>query len=114
MSFDYSIIDENGATDLASVTIDVLDAPDNSPPTDLDLVGTSVDENAVNGTAVGTNVVTDPDVGDMFTYNLLSSAGGRFAVDASGNVTVADGTQLDHEANGSHDCGLCGLSSMLT
>ena len=37
-----------------------------------------------------------------FTYTLLNNAGGRFAMDANGNVTVADGLLLDYEQQNSH------------
>ena len=39
-----------------------------------------------------------------FTFTLTDDAGGRFAIDAStGEITVADGSQLDYEMNTSHD-----------
>ncbi len=101
VSFTYQADDGNGGTDSATAQITVAGA--NDTPTDLDLVGTSVDEGAANGTTVGTVAVTDPDANDSFTYALLDTAGGRFAVDASGNVTVADGSLLDHEMDASHD-----------
>src|SRR5262249_59916607 len=47
-----------------------------SPPTDIALSGSSVPENQPAGTTVGTFSTTDPDVGDTFTYTLVSGAGG--------------------------------------
>ncbi|MFK8030204.1 MAG: LamG-like jellyroll fold domain-containing protein, partial [Gammaproteobacteria bacterium] len=39
-----------------------------------------------------------------FTYALTDDAGGRFAIDEStGEITVADGSRLDHESANSHD-----------
>ena len=43
----------------------------------------------------------DPD-SSVFTYTLLNDAGGRFAMDSAGNVTVADGLLLDYEQAASH------------
>ncbi len=58
-------------------------------------------EDATNGTAVGTIVGQDPD-SSSFTYTLLNNAGGRYAMDSSGHVTVADGLLLDYEQANSH------------
>nr|MDJ0937805.1 cadherin domain-containing protein [Kiloniellales bacterium] len=97
------VADAGGLTYTEAFTIAVTDQPDN-PPTDLNLSGTTVAENAANGTFIGTASATDADVGETFTYALTDDAGGRFAIDpASGQVTVVDGSLLDHEAAGSHD-----------
>jgi len=46
---------------------------------------------------------TDPDIGDTLTYSLVNNAGGRFAINATtGQITVANGSGLDYEANTSH------------
>ena len=42
--------------------------------------------------------VDDPTV----AYALLDSAGGRFAIDGSGHITVADGVLLDFEQSATH------------
>ena len=64
----------------------------------------AVDEDAADGTVVGTAFGSDADDGDSLTYSLVDDAGGRFAIDAdSGEITVADGSALDHEADASHD-----------
>ena len=56
------------------------------------------------GTVVGTASGSDVDVGDVLSYSLVDDAGGRFAIDsATGEITVADGSLLDHEAAASHD-----------
>ena len=57
----------------------------------------TVHEFPANGTAVGTLVGQDPD-SSSFTYQLLDDAGGRFAMDSAGNVTVADGLLIDLRA----------------
>ena len=94
-------------TDTASTvdTIDVtIDFPVNAAPTDLDLSNTSVDENAADGTVVGTATATDPNGGDTHTFALTDDAGGRFTIDANtGEITVADGSLLDYETASSHD-----------
>ncbi|MBY4675181.1 DUF4347 domain-containing protein [Marinobacterium arenosum] len=57
----------------------------------------AVDENSANNTAVGTVSSTDA-VG----FTLTDNAGGRFSIDNSGNVTVANGSLLDRESDASH------------
>jgi hypothetical protein len=75
----------------------------NEGPTDLSLSAISVAEHAATGTVVGTVSGTDPDAGDTPTYQLIDTAGGRFAIDATtGQVTVADGSLLNYEAATSH------------
>ncbi|MGY0217397.1 tandem-95 repeat protein [Endozoicomonadaceae bacterium StTr2] len=59
-------------------------------------------ENSANTASVGTVAASDTD-GDNLTYSLTDNAGGRFAINSStGEITVADGSLLDHEAAGSH------------
>jgi hypothetical protein len=58
-------------------------------------------EDSANGTAAGTIVGQDPD-SSSFTYSLLDNAGGRFAMDSAGHVTVADGLLLDYEQANNH------------
>jgi VCBS repeat-containing protein len=49
-------------------------------------------------------VASDVDSGDAFTYTLVDTAGGRFAVNSStGMVTVANGSLLDFESATSHN-----------
>jgi len=49
-------------------------------PTDLVLSNSSVDENSVSGSVVGSLSASDPDTGETFTYQLLDDAGGLFAI----------------------------------
>ncbi len=79
----------------------VTDGPSNSPPTDIALTNNSVPENSANGTVIGTLSATDPDLGDTFTFELINSAGGRFALNGN-QVVVADGSKLDFEADSTH------------
>ena len=48
---------------------------ENSSPTDISLSNSTVAENQLAGTAVGTLSTTDPDAGNTFTYTLVSGAG---------------------------------------
>ncbi|HVX63807.1 MAG TPA: SBBP repeat-containing protein, partial [Pirellulales bacterium] len=74
-----------------------------SPPIDSDASLNSVAEGAANGAPVGlTASSTDAD-GDLVSYSLSDSAGGRFAIDASsGEVTVANGGLIDYESASGH------------
>ena len=73
-----------GAT-LATITAVVA----NSAPTNIGLSNSAVAENSANGTVVGSLSATDPDSGDTFTYSLINSAGGRFAISGANLVTAA-------------------------
>ena len=69
----------------------------------------AVDENAANATVVGTVTASDADtVGTLTNWQITdvvdaggnTVAGAVFAIDdASGQITVADGSALDHESN---------------
>jgi VCBS repeat-containing protein len=50
---------------------------------------------------VGILATTDPDPNDTFSYALLDSADGRFAIQGN-QLVVADAARLDYEANTSH------------
>ncbi len=65
----------------------------NSPPTDIALSTASVDENSPVGTPVGAFSTTDPDVGDTFTYSLVSGLGG-----ADNTAFTIDGRSLKTNA----------------
>jgi len=85
----------SGTVTLSQEVVDFNDAP-------TGVTGTlQAQEDANNGTAVGTLVAVDDSSGP-FTYTLLNNAGGRFAMDSSGNVTVADGLLLDYEQQNVH------------
>jgi hypothetical protein len=70
----------------------------NHAPADETLSGGVIAENSPNGTVVGAVAGSDPDSGAVLTYSLTSDADGRFLIDAhTGQLTVADGSQLDYE-----------------
>ena len=73
----------------------------NDPPTDLSLAGSSVKENAANGTVVGLLSAVRSRRGRHHTFTLVNNAGGRFGI--SGNqLVVANGALLNFEAATSH------------
>ena len=98
--FTYTMQDAAGLDSTAEVTITIQGANDN--PHDLSTTGLTVAENSPNSTFVGSVTSSDVDAADTATYSLTDDAGGRFAIDASGNVTVADSSLLDFENATSH------------
>lgn len=61
----------------------------------------TVTENTSPGTIIGTLSATDPNPGDGLRFELIDSAGGRFAL--SGNqLVVGNGSLLDYEAGAVH------------
>ena len=96
-SLTVTVDDGNGGTDTATVTINLNDLNDAPVVNDQSF---AVDENAANGTSVGTVIASDQD-GDTLSYSILP--GSPFAIDsATGEITVADGSQLDFEAQASY------------
>jgi Ca2+-binding RTX toxin-like protein len=75
-----------------------------SPVADSDAAANRIAENAATGDVVGiTALATDSDGSDGVAYSLADDADGRFAIDpATGEVTVADASLLDHESAASH------------
>ena len=70
------------------------------------IVDLNIDEHSSNGTQVGYVIPTDSDANPpgSFTFNLVEDASGAFALDSStGEITVANGSQLIFESNPSHD-----------
>jgi FtsP/CotA-like multicopper oxidase with cupredoxin domain len=63
-------------------------AVDNQAPTEIAISNSIVAENQASGTTVGTFTSTDPNVGDTFTYTLISGAGSvdNAAFTISGNT----------------------------
>jgi len=96
-SFTYTVT-SGGTTETASVSVTVTNV--NDAPTGV-TGNLSAPEDAANGSAAGTLSAQDPD-SSSFTWTLLDNAGGRFAMDVNGNVTVADGLLLDYEQQNSH------------
>ena len=74
----------------------------NDPPVFPDGTATmQVDENAATGTPVGTPVTASDPNGDGITYSMAGSA--DFTIDPNtGQISVAEGASLDHEARAAH------------
>lgn len=82
---------------IAQTSFDVIVQPINDPPTIINSTF-SVSEIASNGTLVGTVVAGDVDLGDTRSFSVLSGDPlGAFTIDATGQITVADASQLDFE-----------------
>ena len=87
--------DAAGLTDTATVTVGVTDV--NEAPTAADASFT-IAENAGTNAVVGSVTASDPDAGDTISYAITGgNADGAFAIDANGQITVANGSLLDHE-----------------
>ncbi|MHC2002030.1 peroxidase family protein [Methylobacterium sp. CM6241] len=74
----------------------------NDTPTDIVGGPLSSDENRVNSSVVGSVVGVDADTA-VLAYALLDDAGGRFAIDNTGRIVIADRTLIDFEQTPSHD-----------
>ena len=102
---DYSLtvrVDDNGTpqlSDTATVNISVSDV--NEAPL-ISNQGFAVDENATNGSAVGTVLASDTDSAapnSQFSFAITAgNSNGAFAIDAaSGAISVANAAELDRE-----------------
>ena len=90
-----TVTDSGGLTDTATVTVGVTDV--NEAPTAADASFT-IAENAGTNAVVGSVSASDPDAGDTISYAITGgNADGAFAIDANGQITVANGSLLDHE-----------------
>ena len=85
-------------TALGTTTVNVT--PENDDPV-INNQSMDVDENAANGTAVGTVAVSDVDDGDTHTFAITGgNTGNVFAIDNNGDITVNGA--LNHEATGQY------------
>ena len=74
----------------------------NRPPVfGANTAGRSVPENSPQGTNVGA-AVTATDTDDTLTYSLGGADSGSFEIDNGGQITVGEGTVLDHETGQSY------------
>jgi uncharacterized repeat protein (TIGR03803 family) len=67
-----AVVTTNGNSSCAAVQVATVI---NSAPTDLALNSSSIAENVADNSTVGTLSTTDPDIGDTFTYTLVSGTG---------------------------------------
>ena len=108
-SHDITVLATSTDTTTSSRTFTVVVADVNEaaigPVTDADVTANITPENAANGSLVGitANAVDADATNSTITYTLSDNAGGRFAIDsATGVVTVANGSLLNHEVTTSH------------
>jgi Ca2+-binding RTX toxin-like protein len=98
-TFQYHAVDASRAkSQPQTFTLTVTSV--NDAPTSPALTVTSIAENALTGTAVGTLLACDVD-GDLFQFNLVDDAGGRFSL-CGNQLVVANGALLDFEQAGIH------------
>jgi Ca2+-binding RTX toxin-like protein len=99
------VTDKAGLSYDKAFTINVLDlieVPENGAPTDIVITNSVVAENSNAGTIVGHLKAIDPDAGEVFGYELVNNAGGRFVLQSDGTLVVANGALLDYETASSH------------
>ncbi|WP_158265350.1 cadherin domain-containing protein [Blastopirellula marina] len=103
ITFTVTAIDEASNETHLLVTVTVNDLNEAPSITNATLEF-GVSEDASNGAAVGTVTATDPDAGDTtLNYQITGGTGqGIFTIDANGNITVADDSQLDFETTSSY------------
>jgi hypothetical protein len=100
-------VTDNGSparSSTATITIRLDDIAEllNQPPT-IGAQEFAINENAANGTVVGTVAASDPDAGQTLTYqitagNTAGSTSGVLAINSNtGELTVANGAALDFE-----------------
>ncbi|WP_197997539.1 cadherin domain-containing protein, partial [Gimesia panareensis] len=105
-SFELEILvtDDAGATDTATITINLNPVNDNTPVVNNQIL--SVDENTTNGTNVGTAIpASDADLpNDSLTFTKTGGTGAAaFDISSSGQITVSDQSLLDYETTTSFD-----------
>ena len=105
-SYVLTLTVEDGVNTSAAetVTINITDVNDNAPVITT-AQSFSVAENATNGTAVGTVLATDVDtVGSLQNWQITTgNADNIFGINAStGEITIADNTNLDYETTTSY------------
>ncbi|MBV6633808.1 MAG: tandem-95 repeat protein [Alphaproteobacteria bacterium] len=98
-SFTYTIADQAGLTDQATVSINVV--PSNDPPVISSGQTFAIDENTAGGTVFGPVLASDPDIGDVLqNWTVVGGDGAAlFGIDAiTGQLIVASGAVLDFES----------------
>ena len=69
----------------------------NEAPAGITLSGGSVAENSPGGTIAATAAGSDEDAGTVFSYSLRDDAGGRFAINQSGQIAVVSSALINYE-----------------
>jgi hypothetical protein len=86
--------DQNGLSFEKPMTITVNDLPENGSPTNISLSSSAIDENSAIASNIGTLTSTDPNVGDTFTYSLVTGTG-----DTDNSTFTIVGSQLQINAS---------------
>ena len=98
--------DDNGTTSGASYVVFGHATPPSAPADGNGTVDRAT-EGAAAGTTVGITVTSTATLGRSVTYTLSNSANGAFQINAAtGVVSVADGTKIDHESAPGHAYGI--------
>ncbi|MEZ6056154.1 MAG: DUF2341 domain-containing protein [Planctomycetaceae bacterium] len=90
------VLDANGLSSTATVTISVTDANESPQVSDVSF---SIPENSANGALVGVVTASDVDAFETFTWTIISgNDDGAFVLDpTSGELRVLDNSLLDFE-----------------
>ena len=101
-SLTVEVTDDAGATDTATISIDVTNTPP-AVPTDGNGAANTVSEGASTGDPVGIDADSGDPNGGAITFSLPGNAGGRFTINSStGVVTVGNASLLNFESAASH------------
>jgi hypothetical protein len=100
-SFTYKAYD--GSLYSETATVDISISPINDPPTDILLSNNTIEEGQPIATLIGNLSAVDPDVGDTFTFNLVSGSGdmGNSSFTISGNQLLSN-VVFDYAAQSSY------------
>jgi hypothetical protein len=94
-----TLSDNGGLNDIATVTVNVTDQND-APQFNGEPFAFTLAENSANATVVGSVPATDADAGQTLSYAIAAgNTGTAFAIDAAGQITVANAAAVDFEAN---------------
>ena len=99
-----TVSDGDNVSQSGNVMISINDLNDNTPVIAVNQ-SFNIDENSVNKASLGTVMATDGDAGTIFSSWTITSGNdlGIFQIDPnSGEITIADNTDLDFEINQSH------------
>ncbi|QRM27454.1 cadherin domain-containing protein [Microvirga sp. VF16] len=98
-TFTIKVRDTGGLeTTNSSTTVNATAA--NRAPTDVSISSASVRENLIVGSDVGTLSASDTNANEVFNYELVDNAGGRFTLSKANGVTkIVTALSLDYESN---------------
>ena len=94
-----TLTDNGGLSDTATITVNVSDQND-APTFTGEPYAFTLAENSAAATVVGSTPATDTDAGQTLAFAITAgNTGGAFAIDAAGQITVANAAAIDFEAN---------------